>query len=80
MKEADSIEAASKQISTISSTMTKPKINSIDFVNANSDFDLSIILDRRTNTHRSSAQFVGVDNRSFQSEKEEIPSKDEISA
>lgn len=62
---------AQKQISTISSAMQKPKKHSIDFTISANDFDLRTILDRRTTTHRGSAQFIGIDNTAFQSEKDE---------
>lgn len=71
--EAKSLEAP-KQISTISDAV-KPKKNSMDFVMPGDDFDLRTILDRRTHTHKGSTQFIGVDNRTFQSEK---PEKEEI--
>lgn len=63
---------AQKQISTIGNTMQKPKKHSIDFMLTANDFDLRTILDRRTTTHRGSAQFIGIDNMAFQTtDKEE---------
>ncbi|XP_050538919.1 solute carrier family 46 member 3-like [Daktulosphaira vitifoliae] len=47
------------------------KKNSLDFRLSTHDFDLKTILDRRTQTHRGSAQFAsfGLDNMAFQIEE-----------
>jgi len=47
------------------------KKNSLDFRISSHDLDLKTILDRRTQTHRSSAQFssLGLDNIAFQMEE-----------
>lgn len=61
---------AQKEISLLASAQ-KPKKHSIDFMLSANDFDLRTILDRRTTTHRGSAQFIGIDNMAFQTDKEE---------
>ncbi|XKL67100.1 hypothetical protein PGB90_010520 [Kerria lacca] len=68
---ANDAEVVQKQIQTISSSISKPKKNSKDFVLPNNDFDLRTILDRRTHTHRGSAQFIGIDNASYQTDRDE---------
>lgn len=47
------------------------KKNSLDFRLCSRDFDLTTILDRRTQTHRGSGQFssFGLDNIAFQMEE-----------
>lgn len=53
------------------------KKNSLDFRISSHDFDLKTILDRRTQTHRSSGQFssLGFDNIAFQMEEGATNSK-----
>ncbi len=63
-------EVPQKSVSTISSDMTKEEKTDKDFVLTNGDLDLRTILDRRTHTNRTSSQFMGIDNASFQAEKE----------
>lgn len=63
-------EMGQKPVQTISRAVKQQKSNS-DFVLPNTDLDLRIILDRRTQCHRGSAQFIGIDNTAFQLDAKE---------
>lgn len=68
-KERREKEAAAKDEEKKSGAIQKR--NSLDFRLSTHDFDLKTILDRRTQTHRGSAQFAsfGLENIAFQMEE-----------
>ncbi|XP_050421662.1 solute carrier family 46 member 3-like [Adelges cooleyi] len=70
VKERKANEAAAKEEEKKTGVLQKK--NSLDFRLASHDFDLKTILDRRTQSHRGSAQFAsfGLDNMAFQIEEE----------